>query len=114
MPTTRDIERMRITASAKLPTVAVIYRRIDAKDAYGKTNFTYEQFCETKCRVWAYSSKEPAEASLLRESVKFAFPANLDVRSTDQIEANGQRFAVIGLIVPKSYEITREVEAKLI
>lgn len=106
---------MQTSAREKMPDLARIERRALSKNDFGDAGFEFEPALENvPVRVAFYSD---AEANTTTEAiaqglVKLVFPAGTDIRQSDRVVINGDTFAVVGLIMQRSFEITRNVEAK--
>jgi head-tail adaptor len=111
--TTTDLAALRRDAAAALTTTAVIQRRTASQDALGGPSESWADLATVTALVLAQPGDESELAGRVAGQFVYTIrlPAGTDVAVEDRLVTGGRTLEVVGVAVPKSYEVLRAVRA---
>jgi hypothetical protein len=114
MLTAADLASMRETIEDSLPDVAVIKTRSWVSDGGGGGTTTYTAAGTVECRVAPISAAEKYQGERIHPDTEyvFTFPYDAAIPGDAVITVGSINYTVTGQRSPRSWEISRRVEAK--
>lgn len=108
-----DIASMRATLSDSLPGTAVLKTATFADDSGGGGSITWTAAGTVPCRITPMSMDERLIANRIAEDANWliTLPADTAVNHRQRLAIDGRSFEVLAVRAPRSYEISRQVEA---
>ena len=105
---------MRDTLEASLPGTAVVKSRSWVSDGGGGGTTTYTASGTVDCRIAPLMAGEAVEGERIDSDSEyvFTFPYDTAVEGDSVITYDSRDFTVTGMREPRSWEISRRVEAK--
>jgi head-tail adaptor len=109
----RDIDLMRATLEESLPETAVIQRRGFVDDGAGGGTTSWNASGTMDARVALISATETDIAERLAEDADWMItvPASASITTDDRVVIGSRTFNVLALHAPRSFELSRRVEA---
>lgn len=114
MLTEKDLESLRTTMNRSLPGTAVITSPTFTEDGMGGGTASFSVAGTVDCRVEPIGGREFEVADRISSEADWiiTFPALTDVATEDRVVTNGGTFAVVAVRGPRTFEVSRRVEAR--
>lgn len=114
MLTAAELDEMRETLEDSLPDTAVIQTSGWVSDGGGGGTTSWTAAGTVPCRVAPLSGEERVEGARVDPDAQyvFTFPWDASVTTDSQVVCSGGTFAVTAAREPRSWELSRRVEAK--
>jgi hypothetical protein len=108
-----EIARMRTTAEQAMTGTAVISTKAWVSDGRGGGSVTWSPSGTVSCRVTSKSMTEELGVGRIESDADWiiTLPAETAVSTEDRIVADGETMSVTGVSAPRTWEITRRIEA---
>jgi len=109
-----EIAAMRATAAGSLPGTAVINSGTLVSDGGGGYAESFGAGGTVPCRIAPANAGEGEVGGRISSDAEWiiTLPAETSVDTDDQIVSGGKTFTVVAIRGPRSYEVTRRVEAR--
>lgn len=110
-----ELTRMRAVAQRSMPGTAVIQSGTLTSDGGGGYTDSFAAAGTVPCRVApmiSMNESEIGERISADADWMITLPAGTSVSSDDRLVTDGGTFTVVGVRGPRSYEVTRRVEAR--
>lgn len=114
MLTESELASMRETLTDSLAGTAVIYNSAFVSDGGGGGTTTWTAAGTVDCRVAPIGGTEEQQGDRLQPETEviFTVPQGIAITADAQIRYDGGTYSVIALRAPRTWELSRRVEAK--